>query len=172
MLENSQMNFNFIAQRYKKEGSKRQTELFLKSGSVFSNLKKLVKDAYIIKTHTAVAAVRGTKFLTIHKKGISEVHVSTGSVSISSLKAKAKEKLLQSHYKAIIKPQKKIAVKKLSKVEQLRFKKLATHEYINKAKEKTNEELKNIYKKFILKENEINKVIKSLLKKAPIKLAN
>ncbi len=102
-------------------GSKKQSIVELVKGNVKTAVKKLSGEEFKVKTSTAIAAVRGTKFsVTVDDKGNTKVVVSEGKVSVGvrskvveNLQKNAKEKLagLESVAEVIVKENESILVK-------------------------------------------------------------
>ncbi|MFC1669400.1 FecR domain-containing protein [Spirochaetota bacterium] len=115
ILENSSIEIIKLIKNLKTDG--KNTEIFIKNGGIFSKLpKKLLKyDNFKISTPTTVAAVRGTNFLVIEKKGKGKVSCLNGEVSVrDSAKPEIKPVSVKSGEEVEVQKGKDLIVKKLS----------------------------------------------------------
>jgi hypothetical protein len=137
-------------------------EIFLTNGKVLSWVEKLRKgDEYRVKTSTAIAAVRGTKFLTEHSAGRSVVAVGEGKVKVTGIK-KNEETLVETAHTAVV--EEIIDERDISQVEQLEIKRFDTVAVIEKI-EKSGEAVTDVNAKEALEiEDAINKEIEQLEK--------
>ncbi len=111
-------------------------EIFLTNGKVLSWVDKLRKgDEYRVKTSTAIAAVRGTKFLTEHSAGKSIVAVGEGKVKVTGIK-KDEEKMVETAHTVVV--DEIMEERDITPVEQLeikRFEAVAAIEKVGKSGE-------------------------------------
>lgn len=163
VLSNTVLIFNILLKDHK-------TRITLKSGSVYSRIiKRLAKDEnFKIATPNAVAAVRGTEFLTEYSKKKSNFFVKKGEIALYKTKKKSKKRvalkgpdaLVKMGRFAVVEKRKKIKVKKLSEIKKLEIEKIAYGvEVIPKVKEKTVKAINKFNTKFIKKEKEFEKKI-------------
>ena len=137
-------------------------EIFLANGKVLSWVEKLKKgDEYRVKTSTAIAAVRGTKFLTEHAAGRSVVAVGEGKVKVTGIK-KNEETLVETAHTAVV--EEIIEERDITPVEQLEIKRFDTVAVIEKI-EKSGEAVTDVNAAEALKiEDDINREIETLEK--------
>jgi len=133
------------------------TNIFLKSGSVYSKINK--SKNYRVGTKTITAAIRGTRFLTTYKKNTSKVLLGTGIVKMSLNKKKENSWTLTKGNSAIFTDKPDPQIKPLKKVEILQLKKLAVPEEIDNPSNISIEKLKEKFSEYSEKESIIQKDI-------------
>jgi hypothetical protein len=79
-----------------------ETSLYLEKGRVFTSVKnKLMKDeAFVVKTQTSIASVRGTEFFVSEKSGASTVSCIDGKLEVRGKRDKTKPVVVTDHEEA------------------------------------------------------------------------
>jgi hypothetical protein len=137
--ENSVLEFSQLSQE--------DTTLVLSNGSVLSKITKLKKDdSCTVKTPLAVAAVRGTQFLTTYDGKQSVVAVGEGKVSVTKIGA-TDEKALDEGKTAVV--EKKVEIRDSNKEEKIELGKMNAVAPLEDLNKKSEAELDEIGKKII-----------------------
>lgn len=135
-------------------------------GTVKSAVGKLNNDRFIVRTSTAIAAVRGTKFLVaVDDKGTTKVVVSEGKVSVG-VRSKSVQNIseqLPETYKEKLSQYESVAEKTIEKGEQVIIKR-EQQEKVDSIIEKAISEKENPDKVV----EDVSKAIKEVSKKVPI----
>jgi hypothetical protein len=119
-------------------------------GSSFSKIIKNNNSKFVINTPTVVASVRGTEFLAENSTEKTSILVRDGIVNLKTIKGTSEVDIVKG--KRGDESGDEFTVSNLSKLENLKLKKLAVREYIdNISDEKAAEKEKN----FIIEENKI-----------------
>ncbi len=148
-------NTEFVFESIDESG---KTSIDLKSGSLYSKLKKLSKDqSYEIKTMTFTAAVRGTEFLSTSSEKDSGIKVLDGKVSLSA--GESLENIADAGNGIKLNKSGKPEVYSLSKIETLLLEKDSVQTTLENVEGKTEEELKLIQQSKLEKTAELDKKI-------------
>ncbi len=124
------------------------TEMSLREGSVYSNLKKLSPgQMYRVKTLTYTASVRGTEFMSTAGKSGSDVRVLAGVVNVASAKSSVD---VEKESGASVKDSGEVTGYSLNRLDILELKKYSLYKYIDELEKKNDssleQELKDINK--------------------------
>ena len=139
---------------------KSRTEIFLKYGSVITKINRMKKGShYFIRTPTAIAGVRGTRFKVSHSKGESRVSVKKGKVFVVATKIN-KEQTLNEGKMAIISDS--IKVMDISSLEKTIIEKVEAVPYIKGIQGKGDAEYNSIMEDLKKKESKIDDKIKKV----------
>jgi len=137
--ENTVLEFSVLSQQ--------DTTLVLSNGSVLSKITKLQKEnSCTVKTPLAVAAVRGTQFLTTYNGTKSTVAVGEGKVSVSKIGV-TDEKALDAGKTAVV--DKTVDLRDNNKEEKIELGKLEAVASLEDLNKKSDDELNEIGKKII-----------------------
>lgn len=155
-----------------------RTHLQLNTGTILTKLKSLKKnESYEIRTHTAVAAVRGTEFSISYKPYKpykpykTTIAVKQGLVYIEKIDPETKralqKKKLSQGFRAEVGQgiRQKIKQENLSELDGLMVQKISIAPFIDDVENKTRAQLREIGEKQYLEEQKIDKLIGSLLSK-------
>jgi FecR protein len=127
--------------------SQKDTTLVLSKGSVLSKITKLKKeDTCTVKTPLAVAAVRGTQFLTTYDGKQSIVAVGEGKVSVSKIGA-TDDKALDEGKTAVV--DKNVDIRDYNKEEKTELAKMNAVAHLEDLDKKSDAELNDIGKKIL-----------------------
>lgn len=134
-------------------------EITLTQGRVLSWVKKMAKEgSYSVKTPTAIAAVRGTKFMTEYSDGKSIIAVGEGKVKVSRLE-KEEVKVIESAKTIVIAGT--MEERKITREEQLEIKRLETASVIDKAEKRGGKISESDEKEILEIEKKIDEEIKN-----------
>ena len=150
-------NTEFVFESIDESG---KTSIDLKSGSLYSKLKKLSKDqSYEIKTMTFTAAVRGTEFLSTSSEKDSGIKVLDGKVSLTA--GESPESIAEAGNGVKLNKSGKPEVYSLSKKETLLLEKDSVHATIESIEGKSEDEIKLIQQASLDKVTELDKKIEA-----------
>lgn len=153
--------------------NKEEESLYLEQGKVLSKVKKLSKDSgFIIKTPTAIAAVRGTEFSVNYEYGESTTAVKKGKVLVkttTSMPEKEKEEILVETGKAGV-TKEKIEMRSITKLEELEMEKVSKASYVDEIMTNNTDAVEKIGTEQNKLDEEINEKIKNLKLNQPMSL--
>jgi uncharacterized pyridoxamine 5'-phosphate oxidase family protein len=133
-------------------------EISLSKGKVLSSVGKLKKGSeYTVKTPTAIAAVRGTEFLTEFNGKNSIVAVGKGKVSVERTSGNPDGKIVETGNTAVVAEKKDtVALRTINTVETLELSKLEKTPVIENVEKKSSEEIKDLFRDTEAADKKIN----------------
>lgn len=149
-------------------GKLKATRVGLDRGRLFSKILKQKKGPYTVQTPTSTAAVRGTSFLTTTDTRGSSHRLLEGKVLVTSLTKKkmtGEEKILEPGSAALVAKNRKVAIRKMDRLEKLETEKLGLYPYREHIDDK--EEAERTENNVENEENRLQKMINQELDKLP-----
>ncbi|MCP4134524.1 MAG: FecR domain-containing protein [bacterium] len=142
--------------------AKKDTEISLNKGRIFSKIIKGSGDKYRVKTPTCVVAVRGTEFLTSVGEKRSSVSMYKGVVAVSPNETADREVTVRAGELAKVEPKKDVDISTLSKSQKLNLEKLALHPYIADINTRSTDDINKIFEDLKVDEKSLEKDILDL----------